>query len=239
MAEPRHDRKGRRRPPPSEQRRSPHEPVHLSDDIVAELHATARPGKGAILTKIFADAAAAFADGDLGEAIRLGEQAKHIALRSPAVRELLGIALYRARRWRDAARELSAFRRIAGTTEQNPVLADCYRALGRPERALEICDEVERGRVPDAVFYEARIVAAGALRDMGRADDAIRRLEALQLHPDRVEVHHLRAWYALADVLESRGRFTQARSLFEAVASTDADLTDAPERARRLARRSP
>ena len=200
-----------------------------------ELRATARPGKGDILVQVMADAAAAFAAGDDREAIRLADQGKHLALRAATVRELLGLALYRAGRWRDAARELAAFRRLSGTVEQNPVLADCYRALGRPERALELCDELRGGTVADAVAYEAAIVAAGALLDMGRVDDAIARLETLDLDPEVAEEHHLRAWYVLADLLERRGRFTQARELFEAVAGVDADLTDAPERAARLA----
>lgn len=213
-------------------------PVELADDIVSELHATARPGKGAIAVKVFADAAAAFADEDFGAAVRLGEQAKHIALRSAAIREVLGLAYYRAGSFKEAARELAAFRRISGTLEQNPVLADCYRALGRPERALELCDEVRPGEVPEPVFFEAQIVAAGVLQDRGRVDDAIARLERLDLDPETAREHHLRAWYALADALERRGRFTQARGLFEAVAGADPDLTDAPRRARRLAGRS-
>jgi tetratricopeptide (TPR) repeat protein len=212
--------------------------IHVSDDIVSELRATARPGKGEILVKVFSEAAGAFAAHDYDQAIRLGEQAKHIALRAAAVRELLGIAYYRGGQWAAAARELSAFRRLAGSTEQNPVLADCYRALGKPERALELCDEIDPRRVDPAVVYEGAIVAAGALADLGRIDDAINRLEQLDLQPERAEAHHLRAWYALADLLERRGRFTQALSWFRAVAATDPDLTDAPERAQRLASRA-
>ncbi len=194
----------------------------------------ARPGKGDLLVKVFAEAAAAFRDGDLGEAIRLGEQAKHMALRSGVIRELLGIAYYRSGRFKEAARELTSFRRFAGTTEQNPVIADCYRADGRPERAIELCDEIERDRVSPAIAYEGEIVAAGALADMGRLDDAIERLERLDLDPEVAEEHHLRAWYALADLLHRRGRFTQARELFDAVAAADPDLTDAPQRAAAL-----
>ncbi|MFN2526911.1 MAG: tetratricopeptide repeat protein [Actinomycetota bacterium] len=208
-------------------------PVHLSDDIVTELKATSRPGKGEILVKVFADAAAAFLEGDYEEAIRLGEQCKHIALRSPAIREFLGLAYYRAERWSEAARELTTFRRLAGTLDQNPVIADAYRALRRPERALEVTEEVRRASVSPAVAYEAVIVAAGALADMGRLDDAIARLEELDLDPEIAEEHHLRAWYALGDLLQRRGRFSQARALFEAVAAVDPELTDAPERARR------
>ena len=119
------------------------------------------------------------------------------------------------------------------------MIADSYRAMGRPERALQLCDEVRPGEVPQATFYEAQIVAAGALRDMGRVDDAIRRLERLDLTPSTAQEHHLRAWYALADLLEARGRFTQARSWFQAVADSDPEVTDAPERARVLGRSRP
>ncbi|HEX2196511.1 MAG TPA: tetratricopeptide repeat protein [Actinomycetota bacterium] len=214
-------------------RRPTREPVHLSDDVTKELRATARPGKGDLLVKVFADAAAAYLDEDYDDAVRLGEQAKHIALRAVAPRELLGLAYYRAGRWQEAARELSAFRRLSGTADQNAILADCYRALGKPERAVELCDEVSPRAAPE-VFYETNIVAAGALADQGRVDEAIARLERLDLQPENAEEHHLRAWYALGDLLERRGRFTQAREWFEAVAAADPDATDAPQRIRRM-----
>jgi tetratricopeptide (TPR) repeat protein len=211
-----------------------YDPVHLPDDVVKELRSTARPGKGEILVKVFADAAAAFAAEDMDEALRLGEQAKHIALRSAAARELLGLVYHRMGRWKEAARELSAFRRISGSTSQNPVLADAYRAQGRPDRALELCAEIDAHAEDAEVVYEGAIVAAGALADMDRLDDAIAHMEGLSLNPATAETHHMRAWYALADLLERRGRFTHAREYFEAVAAADADLTDAPERAARL-----
>jgi tetratricopeptide (TPR) repeat protein len=217
-------------------RESKYEPVHLSDEITHELRTTARPGKGDILVKVFADAVAAYTAGDLEEALRLGEQAKHIALRSIAAREFLGLTYYAAGRWNEAAKELGAFRRISGSTEQNPVIADTYRAMKKPERALELIDEIDRAKVDDAVFYEGQIVGAGALADMDRVDDAIARLERLELRPEVAEEHHLRVWYVLGDLLSRRGRFTQAREWFEAVAAADPDATDAPERAAQLAR---
>ncbi len=225
-------RSGPRRDRP--QVESKYEPVHLPDDVVKELHTTARPGKGEILVKVFADAAAAFQAGDFDEAIKLGDQSKHMALRAVSIREFLGLAYYHQGRWQEAARELATFRRISGSTEQNPVLADSYRAMGKPNKALEYTDEIERGRVADAVFYEGAIVAAGALADMGRLDDAIARLEALDLRPNTAESHHVRAWYMLGDLLARKGRFTQAREWFEAVASADPDATDAPERLAKL-----
>ena len=214
-----------------------YDPVHLPDDVVKELRSTARPGKGEILVKVFADAAAAFAADDLDEAARLAEQAKHIALRSATARELLGSIYHRLGRWKEAARELSAFRRISGSASQNPVLGDAYRAQGRPERALELCDEIDPATEDPEVVYEGAIVAAGALADMDRLDDAIARMETLRLDPPIAQTHHMRAWYAFADLLERRGRFTQAKEYFEAVAAADPDLTDAPERAARLSSR--
>jgi tetratricopeptide (TPR) repeat protein len=236
-----HSQRPRRSQPPSSQTaRKPrphppkHEPVHLSADIVAELKATARPGKAEILVQTFSQAAGAFAADDFEEATRLGEQAKHLALRSAAARELLGLTHYRAGRFQAAARELAAFKRLSGSQEQDPVLADCHRAQGRPQRAVEVCDEIDPRAVPAAVYYEGAIVAAGALGDLGRIDQAIARLEKLELRPPVAQEHHIRAWYALGDLLERRGRFHQAMEWFDAAAEADAEATDAAERAARL-----
>lgn len=217
--------------PPKDE--SKYETVHLSDEVVQELRHTARPGKGEILVKVFADAVAAFAADDFDEAIKLGEQAKHIALRAAGPREFLGLAYYRAGRFAEAAKELSAFRRLSGSTDQNPVLADTYRATDKPEKALDYADEVQPS-APAEIYYEANIVAAGALKDMGRVDEAIERLEKLELRPEGVQPHHVRVWYALGDLLQKKGRFTQAREWFEAADSADSELTDAGERAAKL-----
>ena len=227
---PRHD--GPRRDAPRAEPK--YEPVHLPDEIVKELHTTARPGKGEILVKVFADAAAAFQAGDFDEAIQLGDQAKHIALRAASIREFLGLAYYHQGRWQEAARELNTFRRITGTAEQNPVLADAYRAMGKPDKAIEYVREIKRTLVPEEIFYEGAIVGAGALADMGELDEAIALLERLELRPKVAEAHHVRAWYMLADLLERRGRFTQAREWFEAVTAADPDMTDASDRLEKL-----
>jgi tetratricopeptide (TPR) repeat protein len=228
--------RARKPPPRSGRTRTTHEAptVHLDNDIVAELRATARPGKGEILVKVFSEAAGAFAAEDYAEAVRLADQSKHIALRSATVRELLGLAYYRMGQWREAARELSAFRRISGTTDQNPVIADCYRALKKPEKSLELVDEMDRKKVAPPVYYEGQIVAAGALADDGKPIDGIERLLRLDLDPEVAEEHHVRAWYVLADLLERSGRFTQARRWFDAVAAVDNESTDARERAAKL-----
>lgn len=212
--------------------------LHLEDDIVKELRATARPGKAEILIKVFAQAAGAFNEEDYDTAVALGEQSKHIALRSATIRELLGLAYYHSEKWKEAARELAAFKRLSGSTEQNPVIADSYRAMGRPDKALEIASEIDPQTVEPAVAYEGAIVGAGALADMKKLDEAIAHLEKLDLRPKTAEDHHLRAWYVLGDLLERNGRFTQARNWFEAVNGAGPELTDAGERLHKLRGRS-
>jgi uncharacterized protein HemY len=65
-------------------------------------------------------------------------------------------------------------------------------------------------------------------------DEAIARLESLELEPVVAQEHHIRAWYALGDLLERRGRFRQALGWFEAAAEADEHATDAVERVSRL-----
>jgi len=54
--------------------------------------------------------------------------------------------------------------------------------MKKQERALELCDENESS-VPEPIRYEGAIVAAGALTDMDRIDEAIARIESLDLNP--------------------------------------------------------
>ena len=110
--------------------------------------------------------------------------------------------------------------------------------MNRPDKAVEIADEVDPRKVGPAVAYEGAIVAAGALADMKQLDEAIERLERLDLRPNTAEDHHLRAWYVLGDLLERKGRFTQAKEWFEAVNANDPDMTDARDRLKKLGRRS-
>ena len=75
------------------------------------------------------------------------EKAKAIAPRSGAVREVLGLALYGLGRWQDALTELKAYKRISGRSDQNHLIADSLRGLGRPQEAVLLAEEVLRPRV--------------------------------------------------------------------------------------------
>ena len=59
-------------------------------------------------------------------------------MRVGVVREACGIAAYRTGRWAEALSELRAARRMTGRDDYLPIMADCERALGRPDRALAL-----------------------------------------------------------------------------------------------------
>lgn len=151
-----------------------------------------------------------------------------------AARELLGLTYYRMGRWKDAIAELEAFRTITDSTEQHPVLADCYRALRRWAEADELWDELRAVSPSAELVTEGRIVAAGSLADRNRIQDAISLLDKGFRFPKRPQVHHLRRGYALADLRERAGDLPQARSLFERIAAIDPDFGDVEDRVRSL-----
>jgi tetratricopeptide (TPR) repeat protein len=158
---------------------------------------------------------------------RLAEEAPAAA----AVRELHGLTLYRLGKWRDAAKELEAYRSLTGGgVDEHPVLADCYRALKKYARVAELWQELKDVSPGAALVAEGRIVAAGALADQGKVDEAIALLERGRLTSKHPNEHHIRLWYALADLYERAGDIPRARELFRRVTSHEADFADAAER---------
>lgn len=152
-----------------------------------------------------------------------------------AVRELTGLCLYRQGKWAEAIRELQRFTEITGSVEQNPVLADCHRALRHYGVVDELWEELAAASPNAELVTEGRIVMAGSLADQGRLTDAIRLLERAPGGGRRVRDHHLRLWYALADLYERAGELPRARELFSRIMEIDGDLADVVTRVANLA----
>ena len=144
----------------------------------------------------------------------------------PEGRELMGLCQYRLGRWREAIKELEAFRDLTGSAEQNPVLADCYRAVGRHARVAELWEELREASPSAELVTEGRIVAAGSLADQRELGAAIVLLGKGFRFPKQPREHHFRRAYALADLYERAGDVPQARSLFTKIASADPDYLD-------------
>lgn len=152
----------------------------------------------------------------------------------PEVRELYGLTLYRMGNYREAAKQLEAFRELAASADQNPVLADCYRAQQRWADVDELWRELAEVSPGAALVNEGRIVMAGSLADQGDIDGAVRLLEKGWKRPSKPHDHHLRRAYALADLYERSGDLPRARALFDWVVAHDRDFVDARRRLQHL-----
>ncbi|WP_231391727.1 hypothetical protein [Arthrobacter sp. 35W] len=126
--------------------------------------------------------------------------------RMAAVREAVGLTAYAAGHYGEALREFRTFRRISGSNEHLPVMADCERGLGRPDRALDLLRSEEAETLDAAGKVEAAIVASGARTDLGELDAAVAALEIPQLDLNRAFSYSPRLFRAYAAALAAVGR---------------------------------
>ncbi|MGH3737501.1 MAG: Replicase polyprotein 1ab [Micromonosporaceae bacterium] len=157
-----------------------------------------------------------------------GALAQALVARRPAsrigvVREAVGIAAYRAGEWKLAISELRAYQRISGRSSHLAVIADCERALGRPERAIDLYREADTRQFDQAELTELLIVAAGARRDLGQEAAALAMLQVPALRSGRAESWVARLRYAYADQLLLLGREDEAREWFQRAVDADPD----------------
>ncbi|MDR7300313.1 hypothetical protein [Haloactinomyces albus] len=157
--------------------------------------------------------------------------ARRSAARVAAVREANGLTAYQVGEWSEALTELRAARRMAGGAGQLAIMADCERALGRSQRALELSRSPEAAELEGQQAVELRIVAAGARRDLGQIDASVVSLQTSDLDPQRQEPWSARLFYAYADNLLAADRVQEAFTWFvHAAHADDEGETDAPER---------
>ena len=154
------------------------------------------------------------------------------ASRLAVVREATGEAAYASGHYAEALAELRAAKRMNGATAYLPIMADCHRALGHPEQALKLAKSPSVANFPPAAKAEMTIVEAGARRDMGQLDAALRTLEMAPLTSKSRESWVVRLRYAYADTLEAAGRENDALAWFHRTHAIDSDeITDAAARA--------
>ncbi|WP_236653649.1 tetratricopeptide repeat protein [Streptacidiphilus melanogenes] len=174
-------------------------------------------------------------DSDPEQAYAYSRVALRLASRVAAVREAAGFASYATERYSEALTEFRAARRMTGSADLWPVMADCERGLGRPERALEMAGAPEVKQLDKAGQVEMRLVAAGARKDMGQLEAAVVTLESPELASHSVQPWTARLRYAYADALLAVGRETDAREWFAKAVEVDQNgTTDAAERLAKL-----
>jgi len=159
------------------------------------------------------------------------QAAKRLAARVGVVREAVGIAAYRTGRWAEALSELRAARRMTGSDEYIPMMADSERALDRLDRALALIREADLRQLDRAAQIELLIVESGIRRDQGLTDAAVLVLQVPELAGRRPRPWSARLLYAYADALLAAGREQEARDAFARAAAADTnDETDAADR---------
>ncbi|WP_202205051.1 tetratricopeptide repeat protein [Streptomyces xanthophaeus] len=170
-------------------------------------------------------------DEDPEQAYAYSRIALRLASRVAAVREAAGFAAYATQKYSEALAEFRAAKRMTGSVELWPVMADCERGLGRPERALAMAGEPEVQKLDKAGQVEMRLVAAGARRDMGQLEAAIVTLQSPELASSSVQPWTARLRYAYADALLAAGREDEAREWFAKTVEADKDgAMDASDR---------
>ncbi len=171
-------------------------------------------------------------DDDPETALAHARAARDRASRVAVVREAVGVAAYHAGDFAEAAREIRAYRRMSGDVGYRAVLADCERALGRPEVALRLVAEALTDSPDAEEAIELRLVEAGARRDLGEQAAARLVLEAeLGGRPtpgslDASDPHRLRVAAAYADLLQELGEEQLAEEWHSAVAAAEPDDMD-------------
>jgi tetratricopeptide (TPR) repeat protein len=139
------------------------------------------------------------------------------------VRETLAITAYAIGDFALALRELRTYRRITGRDDELPMMVDCERGLGRPQKALELGRTVAKSSLPVAVQVELSIAMSGARLDLGQLDAALTELEIPQLDPSTAFSYSPALFDAYGIVLEELGRHDEAELWYErADAAADA-----------------
>lgn len=180
-------------------------------------------------------AAGLLLDEDPEEALAHARAARARSGRIAAVREAVGIAAYHCGDWAQALAELRAARRMGSKSALLPLIADCERGIGRPERAIELARSADATQLTGDDADELRIVVAGARSDLGQHEQALAMLSTPQLDPKRTGQTAARLFYVYAETLLALGRKPEALRWFINAAAADVDgLTDAEDRVTEL-----
>jgi tetratricopeptide (TPR) repeat protein len=209
------------------------EAKQLAPEIRRELSTLDRATADAIARHLVA--AGELIDDDPEAALSHARAARARSGRIAAVREAVGIAAYQCGDWAQALAELRAARRMGSKSQLLPLIVDCERGLGRPERALELARGPEAAQLSGDEADELRIVAAGARADLGQLEQALKVLSTPQLDPARSGTTAARLFYAYAETLLALDRSEEALQWFLHAAAADVEgVTDAEDRVSEL-----
>ena len=148
-----------------------------------------------------------------------------------AVREMLGLCLYRAGQWKRALVEFEASLKLNPDWIFNhAVIADCHRALGEHQMVEKYWQELQEASPHPELMAEGRIVMAGSMADRRQITEALALMEKASGDMNRPSEYHLRQWFVIADLYDKEGNVIKARQFFERIAAIDPGFVDVAER---------
>lgn len=154
--------------------------------------------------------------------------AKELAGRFPLVREIVGVAQYVNGNWQEALNDFRAVKRMAVADHLIPLMADCERGLGRPEKAIAFLAENRQLTGVDRI--EAAIVEAGARCDLEQYQAALVALKipALTGFPADQSMY-ARLCFAYASVLTRLNQVDEAQNWYRKADLADPAATNAAQ----------
>ena len=176
-------------------------------------------------------AAAELLDEDPVQANAHAQAARRRAPRLPVLREVAAEAAYQAGEYASALNDYRALRRMTGNDNFLPVIADCERALGRPQAALRLIREGQAADLNPSQQVELVLVQAGARCDLGQRDEAVRVLRDAVKNLTASTEATARLHYAYAETLLEDGDTAGARTWFASAQKHDpANFLDSQDR---------
>lgn len=185
-----------------------------------ELARTTSKDRRAAAQKFLEEAASAFADARYPKAADRASAAKKLSPSNATIREILGLALYRSSKWKEALQELKTFRRISGETTHLPVEMDCLRALGKDHEVEKAWGQLHELGGRRDTMREGRVVYGSFLLDQGRPQDAWKVVNPKKLEKNPEE-SALRQWYVAVRAAIHLGDQDTARKLLKAITAAD------------------
>jgi hypothetical protein len=158
-------------------------------------------------------------DDDPALAHRHAKAAAQRAGRLALVHETLGITAYTVGDYTLALRELLTHRRLTGSNDQLPLIVDCERGLGRPERGLEAVAGVDRKSLEIGVRINLAVAVSGARLDMGQPEAALLELQTGDLTTKRVYPQSPLMFRAYAECLRELNRDLDEAARWEGLAT--------------------
>lgn len=149
---------------------------------------------------------------DLPLALAHAKWAASNASRIDIARECLALMAYRSQDYKTALKEFLTVRRLNGESDWIPFIADCYRGLGEPQKAIDLIKAESREAGSEAKL-EMMMVMAGAYADLGDFQRAVKIVKTMEGIKGLPLTYRLRAMEAEQNFLSSCGREKEAQAL--------------------------